>query len=146
MHFYIIDRYSCFLCGLSSYMCNNCSITFCFLWVGGPLDVGYRSVKVFDYGWVEYFGGQGLYWVLFNLGRVNQWFQYNSLSVFLGFFVMWVVVLLFIIIYLNSLYLVWHWRCQWGIVPLSIYKSVLYFYSESVMFSLNYTNRSVNWF
>jgi hypothetical protein len=69
----------------------------------GPLDVGYRSMKVFDYGWVEYFGGQGLYWVLFNLARVNQWFQYNSLRVFLGFFVMWVVVLLFMIIYLNSL-------------------------------------------
>nr|AIY61575.1 NADH dehydrogenase subunit 5 [Prorhinotermes canalifrons] len=64
----------------------------------GPLDVGYRSMKVFDYGWVEYFGGQGLYWVLFNLASVNQWFQYNSLSVFLGFFVMWVVVLLFMII------------------------------------------------
>nr|URH16522.1 NADH dehydrogenase subunit 5 [Prorhinotermes simplex]WMY24268.1 NADH dehydrogenase subunit 5 [Prorhinotermes simplex] len=64
----------------------------------GPLGVGYRSMSVFDYGWVEYFGGQGLYWVLFNLASVNQWFQYNSLSVFLGFFVMWVVVLLFMII------------------------------------------------
>nr|WMY24008.1 NADH dehydrogenase subunit 5 [Psammotermes sp.] len=63
-----------------------------------PLDFGYTSMKVFDYGWVEYFGGQGLYWVLFNLGSVNQWFQYNSLSVFLGFFVMWVIVLLFMIV------------------------------------------------
>nr|UXD79071.1 NADH dehydrogenase subunit 5 [Prorhinotermes inopinatus] len=63
-----------------------------------PLGVGYQSMSVFDYGWVEYFGGQGLYWVLSNLASVNQWFQYNSLSVFLGFFVMWVVVLLFMII------------------------------------------------
>nr|QXT43992.1 NADH dehydrogenase subunit 5 [aff. Alyscotermes/Astratotermes sp. BDIT11-5-1c] len=64
-----------------------------------PLMVGYEATKVFDSGWMEYFGGQGMYWVLFNLGSVNQWFQYNSLKVFLGFFVMWVVILLFILIY-----------------------------------------------
>jgi hypothetical protein len=55
---------------------------------------------------MEFFGGQGLYWVLFNLGKVNQWFQYNNLKVFLGFFVMWIVILLFVLVfYLNSLYL-----------------------------------------
>nr|AIY61913.1 NADH dehydrogenase subunit 5 [Aderitotermes sp. TB-2014] len=64
-----------------------------------PLGVGYSATKVFDSGWMEYFGGQGMYWVLFNLGSVNQWFQYNSLKVFLGFFVMWVVILLFVLIY-----------------------------------------------
>nr|AQP27379.1 NADH dehydrogenase subunit 5 [Aderitotermes cf. fossor BDIT074] len=64
-----------------------------------PLSVGYSATKVFDSGWMEYFGGQGMYWVLFNLGSVNQWFQYNSLKMFLGFFVMWIVVLLFILIY-----------------------------------------------
>nr|URH16691.1 NADH dehydrogenase subunit 5 [Cavitermes tuberosus] len=64
-----------------------------------PLAVGYKATSVFDSGWMEYFGGQGLYWVLFNLGSVNQWFQYNSLKVFLGFFVMWVIILLFILIY-----------------------------------------------
>nr|AIY61900.1 NADH dehydrogenase subunit 5 [Basidentitermes aurivillii] len=64
-----------------------------------PLEVGYKATSVFDSGWMEYFGGQGLYWVLFNLGKVNQWFQYNSLKVFLGFFVMWVIILLFILIY-----------------------------------------------
>lgn len=37
-----------------------------------PLGFGYRSIRVFDSGWIEYFGGQGLYWVLFNLGKVNQ--------------------------------------------------------------------------
>jgi len=31
-----------------------------------PLEVGYRATRVFDSGWIEYFGGQGLYWVLFN--------------------------------------------------------------------------------
>nr|AQP28664.1 NADH dehydrogenase subunit 5 [Nasutitermes sp. 3 TB-2017]AQP29854.1 NADH dehydrogenase subunit 5 [Nasutitermes sp. 4 TB-2017] len=65
----------------------------------GPLGVGYKATSVFDSGWMEFFGGQGLYWVLFNLGKVNQWFQYNNLKVFLGFFVMWVVILLFVVIF-----------------------------------------------
>lgn len=57
------------------------------------------------------------------------------------------VVLLFIIIYLNSLFLERDAEdVNEVFVPLSIYKSVLYFYSESVMFSLNYINRSVNGF
>nr|QXT44070.1 NADH dehydrogenase subunit 5 [Apicotermitinae gen. D sp. CAM075]QXT44369.1 NADH dehydrogenase subunit 5 [Apicotermitinae gen. D sp. CMRT020] len=64
-----------------------------------PLGVGYDATSIFDSGWMEYFGGQGMYWVLFSLGSVNQWFQYNSLSVFLGFFVMWVIILLFILVY-----------------------------------------------
>jgi hypothetical protein len=38
----------------------------------GPLGSGYRSMRVFDSGWMEYFGGQGLYWALFSLGSVNQ--------------------------------------------------------------------------
>nr|AIY61627.1 NADH dehydrogenase subunit 5 [Nasutitermes takasagoensis] len=64
-----------------------------------PLEVGYGATSVFDSGWMEFFGGQGLYWVLFNLGKVNQWFQYNNLKVFLGFFVMWVVILLFVLVF-----------------------------------------------
>nr|URH16561.1 NADH dehydrogenase subunit 5 [Sphaerotermes sphaerothorax] len=64
-----------------------------------PLGVGYSATSIFDSGWMEYFGGQGLYLVLFNLGKVNQWFQYNNLKVFLGFFVMWVFILLFVLIY-----------------------------------------------
>nr|QZK21929.1 NADH dehydrogenase subunit 5 [Amitermes sp. QLD_087] len=64
-----------------------------------PLELGYSATKVFDSGWMEYFGGQGMYWVLFNLGSINQWFQYNNLKAFLGFFVMWVIILLFILIY-----------------------------------------------
>ena len=48
-----------------------------------PLEFGYRATRVFDSGWIQYFGGKVLYWVLFNLGNVYQWFQYNSLKVFL---------------------------------------------------------------
>nr|YP_009350488.1 NADH dehydrogenase subunit 5 [Orientotermes emersoni]AQP27186.1 NADH dehydrogenase subunit 5 [Orientotermes emersoni] len=65
----------------------------------GPLEFGYKATSVFDSGWMEYFGGQGLYYVLFSFGKINQWFQYNNLKMFLGFFVMWVVILLFILIY-----------------------------------------------
>nr|YP_009350605.1 NADH dehydrogenase subunit 5 [Araujotermes parvellus]AQP27455.1 NADH dehydrogenase subunit 5 [Araujotermes parvellus] len=64
-----------------------------------PLEVGYKATSVFDSGWMEHFGGQGMYWVLFNLGSVNQWFQYNNLKVFLGFFVMWIVILLFVLVF-----------------------------------------------
>nr|YP_009351502.1 NADH dehydrogenase subunit 5 [Protermes prorepens]AQP29776.1 NADH dehydrogenase subunit 5 [Protermes prorepens] len=63
-----------------------------------PLEVGYSSVSVYDFGWMEYFGGQGVYWLSFNLSSVNQWFQYNGLKVFLGFFVMWIMFLLFILV------------------------------------------------
>jgi hypothetical protein len=48
----------------------------------GPWEVGYIAIGVSDSGWVEYFGGQGLYWVLFNVGRITQWYQYNELKVF----------------------------------------------------------------
>nr|AQP29687.1 NADH dehydrogenase subunit 5 [Coatitermes sp. 2 TB-2017] len=65
----------------------------------GPLGLGYKATSVFDSGWMEYFGGQGMYLVLFNLGSVNQWFQYNNLKVFLGFFVMWIVILLFVLVF-----------------------------------------------
>ena len=54
----------------------------------GLLEVGYKATRVFDSGGMEYFGGQGLYWVLINLSKVNQWFQYNYLKVLLGLFVM----------------------------------------------------------
>jgi hypothetical protein len=64
----------------------------------GPLEVSYRVTRVFVSGWIQYFGGQGLYWVLFNSDKVNQWFQYNNLKVFLGFFVMWIIILLFVLI------------------------------------------------
>jgi hypothetical protein len=101
-----------------------------------PLGVGYRATRVFDSDWMEYFG---IYWDLFYLGRVNQWFQYNSLKVFLGFCVMWVIILLFILIYyLNSLYLERDTEdVDEVFTPLSVLfiKVFLCPYSENVMFS-----------
>jgi hypothetical protein len=107
-----------------------------------PLGFGYLSMRVFDFGWLESFGGQGFYWLLVRLGGCNQWFQYNGLRAFLGFFMMWFIILVFgFLYYLNSLCLERDTEdVNEVILPLSIYKSFLYFYSESVMFCLNYIN------
>nr|AIY61679.1 NADH dehydrogenase subunit 5 [Serritermes serrifer] len=63
-----------------------------------PLMIGYYSMKLYDSGWMEYFGGQGFYWFLLSVSSVNQWFQYNTLSYFFGFLVMW-ILLFFITFY-----------------------------------------------
>nr|UQJ75268.1 NADH dehydrogenase subunit 5 [Pterotermes occidentis] len=63
-----------------------------------PLLLGFYSLKTSDLGWAERLGGQGFYWFLIYLGKINQWWQYNNLSVFLMFFVMWVVILMFMFI------------------------------------------------
>nr|AIY61939.1 NADH dehydrogenase subunit 5 [Rugitermes sp. A TB-2014] len=63
-----------------------------------PLLLGYYSLKNFDSGWSEQFGGYGIYWLLIHMSNVNQWWQYNSIKVFLMFFVMWIVILMFMIV------------------------------------------------
>nr|YP_010946408.1 NADH dehydrogenase subunit 5 [Haplosymploce aurantiaca]WGO57126.1 NADH dehydrogenase subunit 5 [Haplosymploce aurantiaca] len=65
-----------------------------------PLSVGYSSLSAFDGGWNEYFGGQGLYYSFMSIGSINQWWQFNNLSVFMLFFVMWVVVIMFMLLYM----------------------------------------------
>nr|URX53079.1 NADH dehydrogenase subunit 5 [Kalotermitidae sp. 6 AB-2022a] len=62
-----------------------------------PLLLGHGSYSVSDLGWGELFGGQGVYWFLIHMSSANQWWQYNSLSLFFMFFVMWIVSLVFII-------------------------------------------------
>nr|QAX91110.1 NADH dehydrogenase subunit 5 [Parrhinotermes sp. C MW-2019] len=64
-----------------------------------PLGFGYDSMKGFDFGWLEAFGGQGFYWFLMKLGGCNQWFQYNSLSIFLSFFMMWFMIMVFVFLF-----------------------------------------------
>nr|AVN67280.1 NADH dehydrogenase subunit 5 [Archimandrita tessellata] len=62
-----------------------------------PLTIGYNSLKSFDGGWNEYFGGQGMYFMFMYMGSVNQWWQFNNLKVFLMFFVMWIIVIMFML-------------------------------------------------
>nr|URX52988.1 NADH dehydrogenase subunit 5 [Glyptotermes sp. 6 AB-2022a] len=63
-----------------------------------PLLLGYDSLSISDLGWAERLGGQGVFWFLMYMSSVNQWWQYNSLSMFLMFFVMWFVVLMFMFV------------------------------------------------
>nr|UBN08963.1 NADH dehydrogenase subunit 5 [Panesthia tryoni tegminifera] len=58
-----------------------------------PLMMGYFSMKSFDSGWNEYFGGQGIYNMYMCMSKVNQWWQFNNLSMFLMFFVMWIIIM-----------------------------------------------------
>nr|WGO58127.1 NADH dehydrogenase subunit 5 [Centrocolumna evidens] len=64
-----------------------------------PLIFGYNSLKSFDCGWNEYFGGQGLYFMLIKVSSINQYCQYNNLKLFMLFFVMWITVIMFILMY-----------------------------------------------
>nr|WGO57425.1 NADH dehydrogenase subunit 5 [Panesthia angustipennis cognata] len=64
-----------------------------------PLAAGYFSMKSFDSGWNEYFGGQGMYLMFMNMSSVNQWWQFNNLKMFLMFFVMWMIVIMFMLFY-----------------------------------------------
>nr|URX52696.1 NADH dehydrogenase subunit 5 [Glyptotermes sp. 1 AB-2022a] len=63
-----------------------------------PLLLGYDSLKTSDLGWAERLGGQGIFWFLMYMSKVNQWWQYNSLKVFFMFFVMWFIILTFMFI------------------------------------------------
>nr|YP_010946759.1 NADH dehydrogenase subunit 5 [Pseudophoraspis kabakovi]WGO57516.1 NADH dehydrogenase subunit 5 [Pseudophoraspis kabakovi] len=62
-----------------------------------PMILGYNSLKLFDNGWNEYFGGQGFYFLFMYLSKINQWFQFNNLKMFLMFFVMWFTMIMFMI-------------------------------------------------
>nr|AVN68009.1 NADH dehydrogenase subunit 5 [Melanozosteria nitida] len=62
-----------------------------------PLFLGYNSYKIFDSGWSEYFGGQGMYMLFMYMSKINQWWQYNNLKFFLMFFVMWIIMMMFML-------------------------------------------------
>nr|AVN67661.1 NADH dehydrogenase subunit 5 [Parcoblatta pensylvanica] len=62
-----------------------------------PLIVGYNSLKIFDGGWSEFFGGQGMYYLFMKLGSINQWWQYNNMKMFMLFFVMWILIIMFML-------------------------------------------------
>nr|UAJ48138.1 NADH dehydrogenase subunit 5 [Gromphadorhina portentosa] len=65
-----------------------------------PLALGYLTLKSFDFGWNEYFGGQGFYSMFMFLSKINQWWQFNNLSMFLMFFVMWMIMIMFMLFYI----------------------------------------------
>nr|AMH85481.1 NADH dehydrogenase subunit 5 [Eudasyphora canadiana] len=58
-----------------------------------PLIVGKISIKSFDQGWSEYFGGQQLYKSLIKHSQLNQILQNNNLKIYLLSFIFWIIVL-----------------------------------------------------
>nr|QEE94314.1 NADH dehydrogenase subunit 5 [Haemagogus janthinomys] len=66
-----------------------------------PLILGMYSYKSFDQGWSEYFGGQMLYKQLKNCSLYVQEFQNNNLKIYLLSYMLWVIVLILMMLFLN---------------------------------------------
>nr|YP_009740609.1 NADH dehydrogenase subunit 5 [Pseudoeoscyllina brevipennisoides]QID03571.1 NADH dehydrogenase subunit 5 [Pseudoeoscyllina brevipennisoides] len=59
-----------------------------------PLSFGYYSLKSFDYGWGEFFGGQGLYSLFIYLMNYIQDFYDSNFKVYLLIFIFWMFILI----------------------------------------------------
>nr|YP_010138713.1 NADH dehydrogenase subunit 5 [Compsilura concinnata]QQJ94214.1 NADH dehydrogenase subunit 5 [Compsilura concinnata] len=62
------------------------------------LIIGKFTLKSFDQGWLEYFGGQKIYLNLINKSKFNQFIQNNNLKIYMLIFVLWMMIL-FMLIY-----------------------------------------------
>jgi NADH-ubiquinone oxidoreductase chain 5 len=62
-----------------------------------PLTLGFNSIKSFDHGWSEYFGGQNFYYLIKNFSFINQFLQNNNLKIYIILFVFWVLILVSLI-------------------------------------------------
>nr|YP_010225745.1 NADH dehydrogenase subunit 5 [Paratrichocladius tamaater]UDD74596.1 NADH dehydrogenase subunit 5 [Paratrichocladius tamaater] len=58
-----------------------------------PLLLGFKTMKSFDQGWSEYFGGQNFYFIIKSFTMLNQFLQNNNLKVYFMMFVFWVLIL-----------------------------------------------------
>nr|YP_010519758.1 NADH dehydrogenase subunit 5 [Rhaphidophora quadrispina]UXP34381.1 NADH dehydrogenase subunit 5 [Rhaphidophora quadrispina] len=63
-----------------------------------PLELGKKVFKVFDQGWSEDFGSQSIYSNSVNYSKWMQWWQNNSLKVYLMGFMFWSSILVLLII------------------------------------------------
>nr|ANJ70572.1 NADH dehydrogenase subunit 5 [Nebria brevicollis] len=71
-----------------------------------PLIMSYKMYNNFDQGWNEYLGGQGMYMNMKKSSIFFQFLQNNNMKIYLILFVLWIIILfMFLLIYLNSLYL-----------------------------------------
>nr|YP_009689650.1 NADH dehydrogenase subunit 5 [Psorophora saeva]QEE94379.1 NADH dehydrogenase subunit 5 [Psorophora saeva] len=115
----------CILGGISGYLISNISLFFYnkslnyynFSYFSGnmwfmpvistlgvvkwPLILGMNSYKSFDQGWSEYFGGQMLYNQLKNYSLYVQEFQNNNLKIYLLSYMLWVIILVMMMLFLN---------------------------------------------
>lgn len=62
-----------------------------------PLNIGNNSIKSFDQGWSEYFGGQKIYSLIIYYSMISQSLQNNNLKIYLILFVWWVIFLVLFI-------------------------------------------------
>nr|WRK67358.1 NADH dehydrogenase subunit 5 [Barbibucca biremis] len=58
------------------------------------LRLGSFVTKNVDQGWNEYYGAQSIYSIFSNLSKVNSFVYYNNFSIYLLFFVMWIIILI----------------------------------------------------
>jgi len=63
-----------------------------------PLQLGYISLKGFDQGWSEFFGGQKIYTYIKIYATFNQRLHNNNLKIYLILFIFWFVVLVLLLI------------------------------------------------
>nr|WEG23144.1 NADH dehydrogenase subunit 5 [Bithia sp. 1 HNL-2023a] len=113
----------CVLGGFSGYLISNISLFFFnksfssynfsyimgFMWfmpyistygiINHSLFIGKFMIKSFDQGWLEYWGGQQIYYTLINYSQLNQIMQNNNLKIYLLSFVFWIIILFMLMIY-----------------------------------------------
>nr|YP_009185795.1 NADH dehydrogenase subunit 5 [Atrecus affinis]ALO70353.1 NADH deshydrogenase subunit 5 [Atrecus affinis] len=68
-----------------------------------PLYMGKMLYNSLDQGWSEFFGGQQIYFSMKNSSVFSQFMFNNNLKIYLIFLVMWMILLFFMFLYLNSL-------------------------------------------
>ena len=73
---------------------------------------GERVVKIGDKGWYEFFGGQGLNYLLRNLFLILNYLHINRVKIFIKIFLIRTVLIIFIYIYLHNLYRISRWSCE----------------------------------
>jgi NADH-ubiquinone oxidoreductase chain 5 len=64
-----------------------------------PLVTGFKTLKSFDQGWSEFFGGQKIYFMIKNFSLMNQFLQNNNLKIYLIIFIFWSIFLVLLIIF-----------------------------------------------
>uniref|UniRef100_A0AAU7YSJ5 NADH-ubiquinone oxidoreductase chain 5 n=1 Tax=Rhoenanthus obscurus TaxID=2850857 RepID=A0AAU7YSJ5_9INSE len=59
-----------------------------------PLEMGGNLVNSMDQGWSEYLGGQGIYFNISYISKINQWIQDNDLKIYLMTFMFWIMFMM----------------------------------------------------
>nr|YP_009379005.1 NADH dehydrogenase subunit 5 [Pachycerina decemlineata]ARI44219.1 NADH dehydrogenase subunit 5 [Pachycerina decemlineata] len=113
----LLTLFVCLVGGVSGYLISNVSLYFSnkslknyslslffgSMWfmpyistygiIKSPLKIGMDTIKSFDHGWSEFFGGQKLYQTMTEYSQINNVIQNNNLKIYLMTFVLWIVVL-----------------------------------------------------